>query len=123
MAYQVQDRLWEAVLIELRTWFQYYGVPDRIALDEGREFDNACIRAEMKALDVVWHLNTPGHPKSSGSIERLHSTLSDHLRIYKIEKGLELNVAMCKGIAAYNHSIHSVTGFSPFEILSVYHVY
>ncbi|XP_066904201.1 uncharacterized protein [Halyomorpha halys] len=71
----------------------------------------------MKALDVVWHLNTPGHPKSRRGIERLHNTLSDHLRVYQLDKGLEPDDAMNRALAAYNHSIHTVTGFSTFEVL------
>lgn len=117
MAHLVRDRSSESVLEALRTWFRFYGVPDRVASDGGREFDNAGIRAEAKTLDIAWHINTPGHPKSRGGIERLHSTLSDHLRIYQVEKGLEPDVAMDKAVSAYNHSVHAVTGFSPFEIL------
>ncbi|XP_066902796.1 uncharacterized protein [Halyomorpha halys] len=94
-----------------------YGVPERISSDSGREFDNALIGTEMKDLDVIRHFNTPGHPKSRGGIERLHGTLSDHLRLYQVDQGLEPDVAMPKVIGAYNHSIHTVTGFSPFEIL------
>nr|XP_024218534.1 uncharacterized protein LOC112211313 [Halyomorpha halys] len=75
------------------------------------------IRGEMKALEVNWHINTPVHPKSRGGIERLHSTLSDHLRVYHADKGLEPDEAMVRAIAAYNHSIHTTTGFSPFEVL------
>ncbi|XP_014293881.1 uncharacterized protein [Halyomorpha halys] len=71
----------------------------------------------MKALEKMWHLNTPGHPKSRGVIERLHGTLSDHLRVYQLDKGLEPDEAMIRAIAAYNHSVHMVTGFAPFEIL------
>ncbi|XP_066905642.1 uncharacterized protein [Halyomorpha halys] len=91
-------------------------VPDRISSDSGRKLDNAMIRIEMKNLYITWHLNTPEHPKSRGSIKRLHGTLSDHLPLYHIDKGLEPDVAMPKAIAAYNHSIHTATGFSPFEI-------
>lgn len=117
MAYPVQNRSADAVLEALKTWFQFYGVPIRIASDGGREFDNASIRKETRALDIEWHINTPGHPKSRGGIERLHSTLGDHLRVYHVDKGLEPHVAMPRAITAYNHSIHSATGFSPFEML------
>lgn len=117
MASPIQERSAEAVLRALRVWFQFYGVPDRISSDSGREFDNAIIRSEMKVLEVQWHLNTPGHPKSRGAVERLHSTLSDHLRVYHVDKGLAPDKAMPRAVAAYNHSIHSATGFSPFEIL------
>lgn len=67
----------------------------------------------------TWHLNTPRHPKGRESIERLHSTLSDHLREYQGELGLEIDIAMRKAVAAYDHSNHSITGFSPVEVLFV----
>nr|XP_014293225.1 uncharacterized protein LOC106691842 [Halyomorpha halys] len=117
MAYPVKERSAEGALKTLRTWFQFYGVPDKISSDSGREFDNASMREEMKILEVVWHLNSPGHPKSRGGIERLHRTLSDDKWVYQLEKGLEPDEAMERAITAYNHSIHSVTGFSPFEII------
>ncbi|XP_014290818.1 uncharacterized protein [Halyomorpha halys] len=117
MAHLAQDRTAEAVIVALRTWFQLYGVPRLISSDEGREFDNATIRGEMKTLEVDWHINTPGHPKSRRGIERLHSTLSEHLLVYHADKGLEPDEAMVRAIAAYNHSIHTATGFSPFEVL------
>ncbi|XP_066908333.1 uncharacterized protein [Halyomorpha halys] len=117
MAHQVQDKSSEAVLAGLRLWFQLYGIPEHIVSDRGREFDNARIQTEMKVLDVTWHLNTPGHTESRGSIEWLHGTLSDHHCLFQIDKGLEPDVAMPKAIATYNHSVHTVTGFSPFETL------
>lgn len=117
MAHPISERSAEAVMRALRMWFQFYGLPDRITSDGGREFDNSTIRTEMKEVDVEWHVNTPGHPKSRGAVERLHGTLSEHLRVYYANKGLEPDVAMPRAVAAYNHSIHSVTGFSPFEVL------
>lgn len=117
MSYPVQHRSSDAVLGALKMWFQFYGVPLRIASDGGREFDNAVIRKEARDLDIEWHINTPGHPKSRGGVERLHSTLGDHLRVYHVDKGLEPGVAMPKAITAYNHTIHMATGFSPFEML------
>lgn len=75
------------------------------------------MRAEAKDLEISWHINIPGHPKNRRCIERFHITLSGHLRIYHVEKGLEPDVAMKKAVMAYNHSIHAATGFSSFEVL------
>ncbi|XP_066908340.1 uncharacterized protein [Halyomorpha halys] len=111
MAHRVQDRSSQVGLPALRLWFKFYGVPERISSDGGREFDNSLIRKEMKDLDVIWNLNT----QSRGGVERLHGTLSDHLRLYQADQGLEPDVAMPKAIAAYNHSVHSVTGFRRFR--------
>lgn len=71
----------------------------------------------MKDLDISWHTNTAGHPQGRGVIERFHSTLGEHLRIYHEDAGLSPEEAMPKAVMAYNHSIHSSTGFSPFEML------
>lgn len=117
MAYPIKDRTAEAVMEALTTWFQFYGIPDRIISDAGREFQNENVRQRMKSLGVTWHTNTPGHPKSRGGVERLHSTLGDHLRVFHVDKGLDADRAMPKALAAYNHSIHMATGFSPFEAL------
>ncbi|XP_066905994.1 uncharacterized protein [Halyomorpha halys] len=69
MTHQVRDRSAEAVLRVLWTCFQFYGVPERISSDSGREFDNASIREKMRC-----GASTRGvpHPKSRGVIERLH---------------------------------------------------
>ncbi|XP_066908440.1 uncharacterized protein [Halyomorpha halys] len=117
MVHYLQYRSLEAVLAALRLWFQFYGVPERISSDSGREFDNAMIQTEMKDLEVSWHLNTPGHTKSRRSIQWLHGTVSDHLHLYQIDNGLEPDVAMPKAIMTYNHSVHTIMGFSLFEIL------
>ncbi|MGR0202375.1 integrase catalytic domain-containing protein, partial [Klebsiella pneumoniae] len=37
MAYTVKERSAEAVLGALGTWYQFYGVPDRITSDRGKE--------------------------------------------------------------------------------------
>ncbi|XP_066908911.1 uncharacterized protein [Halyomorpha halys] len=119
MAHLAQDRTGEAVIGALRTWFQFYGVPRRISSDGGREFDNATIRGEMKALEVDWHINTPRHPKSRGGIERLHSTLSDHLRVYT-DKGLDIKI----GTVVYrrlgsNRSKQSRRYEGPFRVITI----
>nr|XP_024218674.1 uncharacterized protein LOC112211370 [Halyomorpha halys] len=117
MSHLVKEKSAEAVLGALRQWFQFYGIPNRISSVAGREFDNSAIWEEMRALRVEWHLNMPGHSKGRGGIERLHSILGDHLRVYQLDKGLEPHEAMTKAVVAYNHSIHAITGFLPFKIL------
>ncbi|XP_066902886.1 uncharacterized protein [Halyomorpha halys] len=118
-AHQIRERSAEVISGALRSWFQFYGVSERISSNAGTELDNASVREEMKALEVRWHLNTPGHPKNreGGGIERLHGTLSDHWRMYQLDKGLEPDEAMIRAITAYNHSVHTVTGFALFKIL------
>ncbi|KAL1138338.1 hypothetical protein AAG570_008402 [Ranatra chinensis] len=61
-------------------------------MDKGREFNNAKVRTLLKEFRVDAHLTTPGHPRSHGTVERLHSTITEHLRLLKLDRGLRIRV-------------------------------
>lgn len=117
MAHPIESKspqtVWEGVL----HWCATYGVPDEVVSDCGREFDNARIREEAKTLGINWRLNTPHHIKGRGAVERLHSTLGEHLRLLKLGRNLDPYDAMPRAIIAYNNTIHAATGLSPVEIV------
>ncbi|MGR0202209.1 hypothetical protein, partial [Klebsiella pneumoniae] len=80
------------------------------------EFVNRMIREMLTELHVERHYTTTGHTKSRGTVERLHGTLTEHLRLLR-EKGITGTSAMAKAVLAYNNSIHTVTRLTPFEAL------
>lgn len=99
------------------TYMGLFGTPKTIVTDNGREFDNSHFRNTMKKLDVSTHFTTVGHSRSQGVIERLHNTLTEHINLIRKEQGLETKQAMTRAVLAYNHSIHTATGYSPIEIV------
>ena len=98
-------------------YFSFYGLPERIIMDNGPEFKNETVRELLKAHKINIHFTTPFHHESNSPIERFHSTLIEHLRIlnerFKNENVKEL---MQYALIAYNNSIHSATRFTPFDI-------
>lgn len=117
MAYPIEAKtpgaVWEAIL----QWCATYGVPDEIISDCGREFDNNLIREESTTLGITWRLNTPHHIKGRGAVERLHNTLGEHLRLFRLGRNLTPYDAMPRAVIAYNNTIHAATGLSPVEIV------
>lgn len=62
-------------------YFKMYGTPVAITLDNGTEFNNETLKQILQLHKIEVHFVTPHNPESNGNIERLHSTLLEHLRI------------------------------------------
>ncbi|KAL1132388.1 hypothetical protein AAG570_010343 [Ranatra chinensis] len=115
MALQVPDKSGNSIRRALANWFAMFGIPMELVMDNGNEFRNELVQGYLKANDVGVHFTTPGHHQSNGPVERFHSTLIEHLRLLREDRGLVGPEAVLVAVAAYNSSIHSVTGVTPFE--------
>lgn len=96
--------------------FAYFGTPQNIVIDSGREFCNETVKELLKLHKINVHFTTPGHHESNSIVERFHSTLIEHLRILKELYPQETDLTNY-AILGYNNSIHTSTGFTPFEIV------
>lgn len=92
-------------------FFGNYGIPDQITFDNGQEFNNEVINELLKLHQINIHFTTPNNPKSNSEIERLHSTLVEHIRILKNDEDF-----MNLSIIYYNNSINTVTKRKPVEL-------
>ena len=99
----------------LMQYFNFYGIPEKIIMDNGGEFRNEVVKEFLKLHKIDIHFTTPSHHDFQGMVERLHSTLQEHLRILQANYPNEQNL-MPYAILAYNNSISSSTGFTPFEL-------
>lgn len=96
-------------------YFTAFGVPETIIADQGTEFNNDTVKEILKLHKICIHFTTAAHHESNSIVERFHSTIIEHLRILKEIYRNEDNL-MNYALIAYNSSIHSVTGFTPFEL-------
>ena len=74
------------------------------------------MREIANELNVELHFAMPRHVGSLGTIERFHDTLTEHLHLLKLSKGVTGEEALTRAVFAYDHSVHSVNGRTPFEV-------
>ncbi|KAL1129983.1 hypothetical protein AAG570_012926 [Ranatra chinensis] len=104
----------------LLSFFGTVGLPGTLVVNRGREFHNARVKSLLEELGIRAHITTPGHPRSHGTVERLHSTMAEHLRLLKLERGLEGSEAVARAVLAYNQSVHVATDAIPLELMQTW---
>jgi hypothetical protein len=100
----VANAIWEE-------WICQYGCPKRVMSDQGGEFTDAELCAELwKLLKIKQHKTTPYHPRANGLVERFNKTMvnmiakktwKDQTRWDRYLKNVQLE---------YNMTRHSTTG-------------
>lgn len=117
-AIEIADRSTPEVVRALIKYFSFYGVPTKISSDPGSEFNNKLLKELLTFYKVDIHIGTPNNPNSMGLIERFHSTILEIYRLAKYEHKLtDAASVMMYAVMAYNQTIHSVTGLTPFEVV------
>ena len=77
-------------------------------------FRNTCNLLKIKKIQ-----STAFHPESQGSIERSHCVLAEYLRHYVSKDQTDWNSWVSFATYVYNTTLHSATGYAPFELLFV----
>lgn len=117
-AIEISNKSTPEVVRALMKYFSYYGIPKKISSDPGTEFNNELMKEFLSLHKVELHIGTPNNPNSMGLIERFHSTLIEIYRLANYEKRCtDAASVMMYSVMAYNHTIHSVTELTPFEVV------
>lgn len=117
-AIEIQGKSTPEVIRALMKYFSFYGIPKKISSDPGTEFNNELMKEFLRLHKIELHIGTPNNPNSMGLIERFHSTIIEIYRLAKYEKRCtDAASTMTYSIMAYNHTIHSVTELTPFEVV------
>ena len=117
-AIEISNRSTPEVVRALIKYFSMYGIPRKITADPGTEFNNELMRELADMYKITLHITTPNNPNSTGIVERFHSTIIEIYRLAKYEhKFTDAASVMTYSIMAYNHTIHSATGLTPFELV------
>lgn len=117
-AIEIADRSTAEVVRALIKYFSLYGVPLKISSDPGSEFNNRLMKELLSFYKIECHIGTPNNPNSMGIVERFHSTIIEIYRLAKYERKItDACTVMSYSVMAYNQTIHSVTGLTPFEVL------
>ncbi|KAK7906739.1 hypothetical protein WMY93_015351 [Mugilogobius chulae] len=91
-----------------------HGVMETLHTDMGRQFESEVVRQLCAMLGVKKTHTTPYNPKSDGMVERLNRTLIDQLAKTLLSCQGEWDSFLSQVAFAYNTSVHSSTGFTPY---------
>jgi hypothetical protein len=98
-------------------YFSMWGISKEILSNQGLEFNNRLVAKLLKATGVEHKVTSSYSPRTNGVTERWNSVVVNSLRKHTEQNQKEWNLWIPFVLMAYRSRIHSVTGFSPFELL------
>ncbi len=93
-----------------------HGFPKKIISDRDSRFTSKFWTALWSLSGTKLAMSTAYHPQSDGQTERANKTLEEILRSYVNLKANDWDQHLAGAEIAYNSSIHSSSGFSPFYL-------
>ena len=109
-AITVADKLVDGV-------FMRFGIPSQLHSDQGSQFESRLMSEVRTLLGIQKSRTTPYHPQCDGMVERFNRTLLSMLATHCKSNPWDWEKHLQKVCFAYNSSIHTSTGFSPFYLM------
>ena len=97
--------------------FCRFSPPEQLHSDQGRQFESELLKEICTLLHIRKTRTTPYHPQCNGMVERINRTLLDMLSTTAGNHQADWQQHIRKLCLAYNSSIHSSTGVSPFFLM------
>jgi len=98
-------------------FFLRFGIPEQLHSDQGKQFESQLLKEVCTILRIDKTRTTPYHPQSDGLIERFNRTLLSMLSTTADEHPFHWEEHLQKVCMAYNTSVQSSTGFTPFFLM------
>lgn len=98
-----------------------WGVPKGMISDRGPTFTSAFWGEMCYQLQMKRKLSSAFHPQTDGQTERQNQTLEHYLRCFCSEQGEEWLDILPVAEFAYNNTVHSSTGQTPFFVVQGLH--
>ena len=103
------------------TIYRYHGLPDDIISDRGPQFVSQFWKSLFQTLKVDIKLSSAFHPQTDGQTERVNQILEQYLRCAINYQQDDWTSHLTLAEFAYNNTIHSSTGQTPFYANYGYH--
>lgn len=94
-----------------------HGFPRSIISDRDLVFLSAFWRELFRVSGTKLRFSTVYHPQSDGQIEAINRVLEQYLRAFVHDRPRQWFNYLSLAEWSYNSSVHSGTGFSPFEVM------
>jgi hypothetical protein len=97
-----------------------FGIPEILLTDQGSNFVGKLFKEVCKIFKIKKLQTSAYHPQTNGALERSHRTIAEHLRSLMNPLQNDWDRWICIVNMTYNTTVHTSTGFQPFEILFGY---
>ena len=102
----------------LSHWILVFGPPRRVHSDQGLCFESDLFQQLCNVWRIAKSRTTAYHPQGNGVCERVNQTIKNSLRRVQVPRHPdEWDLTLPSVLFAYNTSIHSATGFTPFFLV------
>ena len=98
-------------------FFSRYGFPQKIVTDQGTNFESHLFKDLCKVAKITKLRTTSYHPQGNGNSERFNSTLINMIKTLEQEHKVKWTTHLNTLCSAYNSTVHSSTGFSPYWLM------
>ena len=113
----VYNKKQETIIEEVfKHWIAIFGTPKTILSDNGREFQNNCMRELGNLLNIEIKTTAAESPWSNGITERHNALIGGMLDKIIDEQQCSLEMALAWAVNAKN-SLSNVYGFSPYQLV------
>ena len=116
--YPLKSKTAEEVFKNLETFFENFGKPKILQVDNGREFKNQILINYCKENNVRLVHSSPYHPQTNGVVEVTHKEIQKYIyaEFIKNKNNFILGDALFNIIKIHNNKIHSTTKRIPKDI-------
>ena len=97
--------------------FCHFSLPEKLHSDQDRQFESEIDKQLCHLLKIEKSRTTSYHPQSDGFVERFNRTLLNLLSTSSGHHQSEWDMNLRKVCLAYNTSVQSTTGYSPFYLM------
>ena len=97
--------------------FCRFSTPEQLHSDNGAQFESKLMKEICKTLHIKKTRTTPYQPQCNGLVECFNRMLLNMLATTTREHPLKWDSHIWKVCIAYNTSVHSSTGFTPFYLM------
>lgn len=92
-------------------------LPAVVLSDQGTNFESKIFKNLCKLFKIKKIRTTSHRPQGNGSLERCHRSLKEYFRHFINDSQSNWSELLPMACFAHNTTVHSVTNFTPFEIL------
>ena len=97
--------------------FLRFSPPEQLHSDQGHQFESTLMAEICKILQIKKTRTTPYHPQCDGLVECFNRTLLSMLATSTENHPFDWEQQLRKVCMAYNTSVQSSTGFTPFYLM------